>query len=468
MITTQSQKPEDVKHAQWHEYQLSVPVLVPVQGFFYWLVTRIKKPFIAISSHIRGGLHPARYYHRYGHIPVNSHPDCEKHIVFYCHNIGELRTIIPLVKLAHQQHPRWAFTVLTNTVDPYMTCKGYLPEVSQVYFVPIDIPSLTARAMRRLRPDVLVMVENDLRMHLVAQAKQHGVGTIMLGWEMPGRDSARYGTPQVTHYVLDCLDVFAMRSEADAEIMRQHGVAEERIFVTGNIRFDISALTSNIVDEKLDAFLTTWHTGGPIFTAGSIGVNAEEQLILDSLKKLRLQTPNLRCLLAPRRPDSGPEVQQLAQKNGFVAILRSEIDGYQGPAPDIMVLDTMGELYSVYSRSDMAYIGGALYDQGGHNFIEAALHGIPIMFGPNYAANRELVETLQAHGLSCVIHNGDELTALLATYLADENARKKAGEICRAAVDELSGATARNLQLIEELLASMNNNSSLAIGKSLG
>ncbi len=468
MTTTQAEKTEEVKHAQWHEYLLPVPILVPVQGFCYWLVTRIKKPFVAISSHTRGGFCPARYHHRYGHIPINSHPDCDKHIVFYCHNIGELRTIIPLVKMAHQQHPRWAFTVLTNTVDPYMTCADFLPEISQVFFVPIDIPSLTSRAMRRLRPDVLIIVENDLRMHLVAQAKLHGVGTIMLGWEKPERDSARYGTPLVTRYVLNCLDVFAMRSAADAEIIRQRGIAEDRIFVSGNIRFDISTLPSIIADEKLATFLREWRKSGPIFTAGSTGFIAEEQMVLDTLKQLRLQTPKLRCLIAPRRMKRGEEVLHLAQKNGFVAILRSQINSYQGPAPDVVVLDTMGELSSVYSKSDMAYIGGALFARGGHNFIEAALHGIPIMFGPYYAANIEFVETLLAHGLNCVVHNGDELTTLLATYLADETTRKNAGDSCRAAVEELQGATAQNLRLIEELLASMKSNPARAIGKSIG
>lgn len=423
------------------------------QGTVYFLQMLAAAPFSAIHALLHGRSAITQFLHRYGCYPsIKRGSSLPTHIVLYCHSIGELRTAVPFVERLQDRHPEWELSLLVKAFEPYETAHTLLPNIRRVMFVPLDAPFFVARALRFLRPDAILTIENDLRYHLVAQAKHRGIATFYLGAELSGRGKMKM-SPALYSQALNSTDVITVRDDAGWKKVRTAGATEERVFISGNLRFDANPPCCDVLEPHLADFIAHWKAQGPIFVAGSTYAE-EETIILDTLKRLRQTFPSLRTILAPRRTARAGDTRQLALDNGFSAQLRSALLSEDSHDTEILIIDTMGELRALYGSADISFIGGSLVvNRGGHNIIEAADHGVPCLFGESIYTNPEISTALLQRDCAWIVHNAEELAERITFLLENPDTRKSTGERCRQVVRDLAGATDFCLKLLDEVMA---------------
>jgi len=254
--------------------------------------------------------------------------------------------------------------------------------------------------------------------------------------------------------VLADVSVFAMRSAEDARRVIALGAERERVFVTGNVKNDVAADDPAGAAELWRRLLGVAH-GAAVWVAGSTH-RGEEQAVLDAHTAARVRVPDLALVLAPRHPERVPEVVSLVRASGGVPIRRSELSQARGAAdngPRIIILDTVGELAQVYALADVVFMGGSLVSAGGHNMLEAAARGKPVLTGPHTENFRDSAELLIACGAARTVSDARTLAAELGALLADPVLRERLGDRGRAAVASRHGAVREVLDLAARFLA---------------
>jgi len=443
--------PAVAAEAIFHSTPNTVSCYNYLHGLLYTILIQAAKPFAWVEAFLLKGSICDRFANRYGHLASHARPLPSPHMVIYCHSIGELRTSLPLLHLARERHPDWEFTYLFKTVESYDIVGRLLPDISRTFFVPLDAPLFANRLLTRLQPDALVLMENDFRFHLIAQAKRRGLVTCFFGAELSLRDKRRRDRHRFPA-ALNALDIVTARDEEGRRLLLEAGAERERVVLSGNLRFDARLLPERPVPETLAHFLTAWRATGVIFTLGSTNP-PEEVVLLEALGRVYSAHGNLRVVLAPRRIERTAEILKTVTAQGFKACLRSTLTGETDPAAfDLLILDTMSELRGVYRFADFAFVGGSITPSGGHNIYEAAEHGIPLLFGEHIFTNREIGNALLARDCAWIVRTADDLVEHITRLLTDDEARCAAGQRSLQAVESLGGATGTCLDLLESLV----------------
>jgi 3-deoxy-D-manno-octulosonic-acid transferase len=248
--------------------------------------------------------------------------------------------------------------------------------------------------------------------------------------------------------VLADVRVFAMQSARDAERIVALGAAPERVFVTGNVKHEAS---TDAADEA-----AAWRArlalaeGAPVWVAGSTH-RGEDEAVVAAHQRACASAPGLTLILAPRHPERVPEVLELIRARGLPAVRRSELSATRA-GDAVVVVDTVGELASVYAVADVVFVGGSLVPAGGHNVLEPALRGKPVLVGPHTTNFRESAELLIGAGGARVVRDSDELAAALTRWLSDADLRATAGTAALEAAASRRGAVRETLDLIERFL----------------
>jgi len=242
--------------------------------------------------------------------------------------------------------------------------------------------------------------------------------------------------------------IIAAQSEADAERFRMLGASPGRTWVTGNIKFDIE-LPANLVargdDMRRQVFL-----GRPVWVAASTHA-VEEQQVLDAHRQLQSSFPELLLVLVPRHPERFAQVRELLRKSGFECVARSE-KRHCEPTTEVFLGDTMGEVPLFYAASDVAFVGGSLVPIGGHNLLEPAALGLPVISGPHVYNAQEIADMFVDLGACRMVRNADELAATVHELLADPAAAAAAGRRGLEIVRRNRGALERLLDLLDPLI----------------
>jgi 3-deoxy-D-manno-octulosonic-acid transferase len=246
--------------------------------------------------------------------------------------------------------------------------------------------------------------------------------------------------------VLDDVALFCMQSEEDARRIISLGARPERVLVTGNLKMETpsgDAGTEQIWRRLL-------HLGdAPVVVAGSTH-RGEETAVIEAFLAARPAAPGLRLVLAPRHPERLGEVEALVRSRGLAVVRRSQVSA--GSASDVILVDTMGELASLYAVADVIFVGGSLVPVGGHNVVEPALHAKPVLFGPHMSNFREAAALLLRGDAAIQVADGTELAAALGRLLADTPARQALGKAAWSAVRAHQGACVRTVAAIERML----------------
>ena len=242
--------------------------------------------------------------------------------------------------------------------------------------------------------------------------------------------------------------MIACRTGTDAENFKKLGISGTNIKVTGNIKFDLEL--SEITEEKLNKAREVLFGNRPVWVAASTHAG-EEEIVLQSHQILLESIRNALLVLAPRHPERCPEVKALIRKKGFASVNHSSGDdcseGFQ-----VYLLDTLGELHKFYGMVDVVFMGGSLVETGGHNFLEPAAHGRPILTGPYYYNFHEIAEQLLALQAARLVCDETDLSRQLTGLLTDREERNRMGERARKFLADNRGSTARVMQLISPWL----------------
>jgi 3-deoxy-D-manno-octulosonic-acid transferase len=368
-------------------------------------------------------------------------------------SVGEVQACAPLVSALARRHPQLPLTVTTVTPTGAARARALFGNVAQVRYLPFDLPGAVRRFFRLVQPRLAVIFETELWPNLYRECGRRRVPLVLASARISQRSVGRYRRlGGLFRQTLSQAAVVAAQAEGDAQRFRALGAAPDSTHVTGNIKFDFE-LPPDI--GARGARLRHAYAGQrPLWVAGSTHGGGEEQAVLEAQRRVRGAHDAALLVLAPRHPQRFAEVAQLLT-DAQVSFVRRSAEVAPAAAEEcaVLLLDSLGELLDFYAAADVAFVGGSLAPVGGHNLLEPAALGVPILTGPNTFNSEDIARLLIARGAAEVVHDGAELGTRVAALLGDAAGRERMGEAGRASVDSNRGALAKLLALIEPLLA---------------
>ena len=364
-------------------------------------------------------------------------------------SVGEVLAVAPLVRQLIQNHPSLHIHITTTTpTGSAQVQRLFGIEVSHSY-APYDIPMFLMRFLDTLRPRAMLMVETEVWPNLLHYAREREVTTLLANARLSARSLRRYQRVEsFAQTVFAQIEHVAAQTEADADRLRMIGVNSVAIHVTGSIKFDVDVPAS--VLEQSEVMRRMW-SGRPVWLAGSTH-DGEESVILEAHQQLVKEVPDALLVLVPRHPERFDTVGSLAERYDFEVARRSLHDPVTQKT-QVYLGDTMGELNVLVGAVNVAFIGGSFAKIGGHNVLEAAAQGIPVIVGP-HTFNFELItrQLIQIGGAERV-YNAEELAKLLQAWLTDAAARVEVGEAGQKLVTDNRGALDKLEKLVEKIIA---------------
>jgi 3-deoxy-D-manno-octulosonic-acid transferase len=365
-------------------------------------------------------------------------------------SVGEAIAATPLVDGLRRRYPSLPLVMTTVTDTGASVVRERFGEQATHRFFPLDLPRPTRRAIEAVDPAFLICMETELWPNFLRAMARRQVPVMIANGRVSDRSFRRYQLVRgFMRDVLSDVTVFAMRSAEDARRIIALGARPERVFVTGNVKHEVADDPPGVAD--LWRRLLGVPDGRPVWIAGSTH-RGEEEAVLAAHLAARRRFPDLALVLAPRHPERVPEILTLIESRGEAAVRRSEL-----PRPvrsnAIILLDTVGELAQLYSVADVVFVGGSLAEAGGHNMLEPAARGKPVLLGPHNENFRESAELLLECGAASTVRNAIELGGELMVLLGDRALRERLGAAGRAAVASRHGAVRETLDLAARFLA---------------
>jgi 3-deoxy-D-manno-octulosonic-acid transferase len=362
---------------------------------------------------------------------------------------GEVQAAAALVFDLCARYPHIPIVLTTATPGGKQRASALFSDAVEVRFVPFDLPGAARRFFVRVRPRLAVIFETELWPNLYHECQSRRVPLVLASARMSARSVQRYR--RLFGLFEDTLSqgvVVAAQGEGDAERFRAIGAPEAATHVTGNLKFDF-ALPASVVPRGRQ--LREYHAAGrPVWVAGSTHAG-EEQILLDAQRRLRRAHPSALLVLVPRHPPRFAEVAAWLGREGAAFVKVSQ----QVPCAAntwVLLVDALGQLLDFYAASDIAFVGGSLVGVGGHNLLEPAALGLPILSGPYYFNSKEIAELLMAREALTVVRDAAALGEQLARWVSDPAARERVGQRARACVEDNRGALEKLLRLIDPLL----------------
>jgi 3-deoxy-D-manno-octulosonic-acid transferase len=418
--------------------------------WLYTLLLYLALPFVTLIVAVRG-LSNREYWRGWGQRFGAGSRVAGDGIWVHAVSVGEVQAAAVLIDALAVRLPGVAIALSCATPTARLRARALLPDVV-VSYAPYDLPGSVRRCLARLRPRLLIVLETELWPNLLHQAQGAGVPVLFASARVSERSAARYRrAPGLLRAALASGAWVGAQSEADARRFASLGVPAARISVVGNIKFD-RALPPGLV-ERGAQLRAEYGAGRPIWVAGSTHAG-EEPIVLAAHRQLLGQQPHALLIMAPRYPQRFAAAAATIGAQGFSFVRRSAgADGGDEAPGDyqVLLLDTLGELADFYAAADVAFVGGSLVPIGGHNLLEPAALGVPVLSGPEQFNAPQVAESLGAQGALTLVHDADELAAALARLLSDPEARAAQGAAGRAAIDANRGALARLVRLVEEL-----------------
>jgi len=363
-------------------------------------------------------------------------------------SVGEVEAVRPLAIGLKHNIPAASIVVTTMTTTGRDAARARIPEAAICALAPFDHPRTVRNFLARVRPQLVMIAETEVWPNFFIESKRAGAKIAIFNGRMSRRSADRYARMRSLFGVaLKCADIVMVQTEDDARRFALQGVARERIVITGNTKFDVD---SGLL--KLRPVLGDFAAGRPILIAGSTGPG-EEAAVAAAFAELRTRFPELALIVAPRHLERASEAAEALGAAGLECVSARMLTDGQARVASVMLLDTMGELRALYRRAAIAFVGGSLFaGRGGQSPIEPALASVPILIGPYHENQREIVASLVAAGGARIVNDAREIADACAAWIADENARRDAGERARTALAEANGAARRTLLHLKPLI----------------
>ncbi|HXG12944.1 MAG TPA: 3-deoxy-D-manno-octulosonic acid transferase [Gemmataceae bacterium] len=374
---------------------------------------------------------------------------------FHGVSVGEIHLLRQVVARFRQRHPDWDCVISTTTDTGLEEARKRFPDLP-VFYWPLDFSWAVRRALRRVRPDLVVLAESELWPNFLLAAGRQGVPVAVVNGRMSPRSLRRYRRlGPLARWLFARVDLFAMQTAAYADNVCRLGAAPERVQVTGNVKYDgVETDRANPRTQELRRLLNV-RADDLVWVAGSTQA-PEEEIALDIFRRAQADHPHLRLFLVPRQKERFDEVAALLRRSGIPFVRRSAVrPGAPSPCHPVILVDTIGELGALWGLADVAFVGGSLDGRrGGQNMIEPAAYGAAVVFGPHVWNFRDTAARLVEAGAAIQVPDAAALDTAVRRLLADAAARERLGAAARRLVLQQQGATERTMDLLDELLHS--------------
>ena len=377
-------------------------------------------------------------------------------IWLHCVSVGETQAARPLVERIRRELPQHALVVSTVTLTGQKLARDlFRSQAARVFYFPFDWRWSVRRVLRVINPAAVLVMETELWPNFLRECKGRDIPVALVNGRISRKSFGRYLKIRFfLRRVLECLTIAVMQSEKDAERIRALGMREERVFSVGNLKFEagLSVPNTNIA-TRFDLNNNT-----PLILAASTHA-PEEKIVIESFKRLRETQPEARLMIAPRHPERFNEVGELIRASGFSWTRRTNAPAPEDTSAAVILLDTIGELTSVYPHATVVFVGGSIVDRGGHNVLEPAAHGVAVVTGAHTHNFHAIVDLL--HEAKAILQLGPledaqavvGLAEAIRRLLVDAEWRNELGSRAKQIVAANQGATEKTMKLIAPLFA---------------
>src|ERR1043165_8279040 len=415
------------------------------------LIVLIPHFLIQVLAH---GKYIAGLRQRLGSVP----PVSGKPVIWlHCVSVGETQAARPLAQRVKQQFPHHTLVVSTITLTGQKLAHDvFRTSAERVFYFPFDWRWSVRRALRTINPAAVLIMETELWPNFLRECKARQIPVALVNGRISRQSFRRYKL--ITSFlrrVLASLNIAVMQSEMDAERLGELGMPKERLFTAGNLKFD--AEVAGGLTNKTEEIKTRFglDTGAPVILAGSTHSN-EEEILLDAVKQLG----KVRLMIAPRHPERFKEVATLIQQSGLTWTRRTNPPDPGDTSATVILLDTIGELPATYELAVIVFVGGSIVDKGGHNLLEPAASGVPVVTGAHTHNFQAIVELM--HEAKAIVQlpplegcaAGDEVAYAFRKLLENAEERAELGRRARQLVIDNQGAANRTIELIAPLISS--------------
>lgn len=372
-------------------------------------------------------------------------------IVIHAVSMGEVNAASPLIREIARRYPDVPLCLTTFTPTGSSRVRQLFGEDVFHVYSPLDLPGAVSRFFRRVQPRLLIVMETEIWPNLFQAAASRDIPIVIA--------NARISDHSLDHYrrfraltagALERVDKIAAQSTLDATRMMTIGAQQQNVTVTGNLKFDVS-LPASLAEEG-EVIRQAWGAQRPVLLAGSTH-EADEAVVLGSFANLLEEFPNALLVLVPRHPERFSRAAQSARDRGLEVALRSDCPSCSA-STQCFVIDTMGELLRYYAASDVAFVGGTFEPLGGHNLLEPAALGKPVLVGPHTFNAPDIASQLIDGGAALQLANETEFEAAVRRLFAEADLRDRMGRAGIELVKNGQGALKRTLEVIDQVLKS--------------
>jgi len=367
-------------------------------------------------------------------------------------SVGEVLTARPLIAALRQRYPNLRIVLSTTTIAGQQLARRSVPNVDEVFYFPFDLAVFVRRTLDLVKPRLFLMMETEIWPVVLRECRARGIKTVVVNGRLSSRSFPRYRLIRpFMRRVLQDVDRFCVQSDESARRFIALGADPSTVVVTGSLKFD--SLDNSGPLRARDRVLRYFRLppSRPVIVAGST-MKGEEPAVLRAFRRVRATSPTALLVLAPRHPERFGEVAQLCRNEGWKTARRTELAIDAEPRADIIVVDTIGELASIYQIGTAVFVGGSLVATGGHNVLEPAVFGKPIVFGPHMENFREISEAFVSAGAAVRLDDEGQLETVLLDLLGDPVRRARLGAAARALVEANRGAKDKTMTVIEALV----------------
>jgi 3-deoxy-D-manno-octulosonic-acid transferase len=391
---------------------------------------------------------------RLGYLPVSFNLDAESSIWIHAVSVGEVLTARALIPDLRAAYPTLRLFLSTTTMAGQEVARRNVQGVDAVFYFPFDWSFIVRRTLRLVRPRLFVMMETEIWPNLLRECRRANVKTILVNGRISSRSYPRYRLIKpLFKRVLANVDRFCVQGEESRRRLIDLGADPARVIVTGSLKFDslnvpVAPSHTRPRDRVLRFFRMS--PSRVVIVAGST-MREEERALLKAFRRVKGMSAHPLLILAPRHPERFGEAVDFSRQAAFVTVRRSELPIDDEPRAEVVVLDTIGELAQVYQVATVVFVGGSLVDMGGHNILEPAVFGKPIVFGPYMQNFSEIVNAFLINDAAVQVPSARALEEALVGLLIDPVRRARLGAAARALVESNRGARERTLAVIADL-----------------
>lgn len=424
----------------------------PLQGEIvrqvYTFLLYLLLPFVLLRLYWNGRHLPAyrkRWPERLGFsLTPTSTPSLWVHAV----SVGEVLGSAPLIHALLEKYPQHALVITTMTPTGSDRVTELFGDKVQHCYAPYDLPTAIQRFLKAKQPRLLVLFETELWPNMIHACHRQKIPVLLLNARLSSTSARGYGRfPRFTQRILQALSAIAAQSTADAQRFIALGADADKVHVTGSVKFDLELKPS--LKMEAEQLRAEW-AGRPCWIAASTHAGEDEQ-VLQAFVKIKQAHPRALLILVPRHPQRFEAVADIVKRFGFQLQRRSQHEHITENC-EVLLGDTMGELLRLYACADVAFVGGSLVPNGGHNVLEAAAWARPVISGPHLFNFQAIADLMLAAGGLIVVHNSETLALEVIRLFDQPEIARTMGQHAEQVVYENRGALKKQLQLIHDFL----------------